>query len=102
MIRLRGDLINVYKYLTGENEDEGTRLFPVVPSDTVQGNGHKLKHRKFLLNTSKHHLTARVVKHWQRLHREGVESPSLEIMKSHLHMVLGNCSGWPCLSRGLA
>jgi len=32
----------------------------------------------------------RVVKHWNSLLREAVESPSLEIFRSHLVMVLGN------------
>ena len=32
--------------------------------------------------------------------REVVESPSLEIFKSRLDMVLGIGSRWPCLSRG--
>jgi len=37
--------------------------------------------------------------HW--LCREVVEAPSSEIPKSHLGTVLGDRSGWPCLSRGL-
>ncbi|KAK4829209.1 hypothetical protein QYF61_002474 [Mycteria americana] len=100
--RAWGNFINVYKYLVEGNEGEGTRLFPVVSSDRIGGNGHKLKYRKFLLNTSKHLFTVRVVKHWHRLPREVVESPSLEMFKSRLDMALGNCSGWPCLSRELA
>jgi len=32
----------------------------------------------------------RVTKHWHRLPREDVKSPSPEILKSHLDMVLGN------------
>ena len=32
---------------------------------------------------------------------EVVESPSLEMFKSHLDMVLGNGSRWPCLIKGL-
>jgi len=53
ILRLRGDLINAYKYLKGGCQEHGVRLFSVMSSDKRRAIGHKLKHNKFHLNMRK-------------------------------------------------
>jgi len=86
--RLRGDLINAYKYLKGGCQEDGARLFSVVPSDSTRGIRRKLKHMKFCLNMRKNFFPLRVMQHWNRLPREVVDSPSVEIFKTCLDKVL--------------
>ncbi|KFV83086.1 hypothetical protein N308_03948, partial [Struthio camelus australis] len=53
-------------------------------------NGHKPKPRKFHLNMRKNFFPGRVTEPWNRLPREAVESPSLEVFKTRLDAILGN------------
>ncbi|KFV09665.1 hypothetical protein N339_05758, partial [Pterocles gutturalis] len=75
--RLRGDLIAAYRR-------DGETLF------SGECNGYKLKEGKFRLDIRKKFFTVRVVRHWNRLPREVVDAPSLEVFKARLDEALSN------------
>ncbi|KAJ7424184.1 hypothetical protein BTVI_07572 [Pitangus sulphuratus] len=88
--QLRGDIMNVYKYLNGGYQEDGARLFLVMPRNRTRGNRQKLMRRKFHLNMRKNFSTVQATMHWNRLAREVAESSSLEIFKNFLDAILCN------------
>ena len=99
--RLRGDLINAYKSLKGGCQEDGAKLCSVVPSNRTRGNWHKLKQRKFQLNMRKNFFPLRVTEPWNRLPREVVASPSLEIFKTRRDKVLCSLLWVTLLGQGI-
>ena len=66
------------------------RLFSVVRSVRTRSNGPKLECKKFHNNMWKNFFMVRVTEHWNRFPREVVESPSIEILKTHADAYLCN------------
>ena len=81
--RHRGDLIALHNYLKGGcGEVAGQPLFP--------GDREFLRFCKerFKLAVRNNLFSERVVRHWHRLPREVVESPSLEVFRKRVDVAL--------------
>ncbi|GAB0183273.1 hypothetical protein GRJ2_000792600 [Grus japonensis] len=88
--RFQGDLLAAFQYLKGTCRKAGEGLFTKAWSDRTRGNGLKLKEGRFRLDIGKKLFSVSVVRHWNRLPREAVAAPSLEVFKARLDGALGN------------
>jgi len=66
----------------------GVRLFSQVTNDRTRGNSLRSHQGRFRLDIRKNFFTGKVAKHRNRLLKEVVESPSLEVFKRCINMVL--------------
>jgi len=84
--RLQGGLIAAIQYLKGDYKQELNQLFPWRRR---RRNGFKLKEIRFRLEVRRKFFTERMVRCWNRMPREVVDAPSLEMFKNRLVEALG-------------
>lgn len=62
----------------------------VVLPEWARGSRHKLKQKKYHLNIIRNVFTMRAVKPCNKLPREVVDSPAVEMLETQLCVILGN------------
>ena len=74
--RVRGDMIETYKILTGKEDTKWNRFFKFAPErgDQDLARGLKLFHKRHKLDKRKYVFSHRVTRKWNELSREEVQS----------------------------
>ncbi|RMC11207.1 hypothetical protein DUI87_12122 [Hirundo rustica rustica] len=86
--RLRGDLITPKNFLKGVCRQLGVGLFLQAATDRMRGHSLRLRQGKYKLDIRKNFFTERVIKYWNSLPGEVVESPSLGVFRKRLDVAL--------------
>ena len=79
--RMRRNLIEVYKIMTGLDRVDSQSLFP---GSITQGHRLKMRGRKFKRDARGKFFTQRMVNAWNALPEEVVEADSMTMFKRHL------------------
>ena len=81
--RLRGDMIEVFKYLKGHYDVKRPAFQPSL-SGNLRGNVMKLQKKRFRLDTRGNYFSIRVVTQWNNLPDSVILAPSVNAFKSRL------------------
>ena len=84
------DLTAAFQYLKEACKKTVARLNIMVCSDRMRRNDYNLKECRLRLDIRMKFFTVRVVRHWNRLRRESLDVPSLEVFKARLDGALSN------------
>jgi len=88
--RLRRELISDFQYLKEAYRKAGEEHFIRAFNNRMRRNGFKLEESRFSLDIRKKLFTVKLVSHCNRLPREVVDAPSLEVFKIRRDGALSN------------
>lgn len=76
-------------------------LFTGAHGDKASRNGFKLRESKFRLDIRKEFFNVWVVRHWIRLSREVLATPSLEVFKARFDVPLSTLGSVPAHNKSI-
>jgi len=86
--RIRGDMIEVFKILTGKNDTAAAPVMDIYDLTTTRGNDFKLNKIRDKYNLRKYFFTNRVVNVWNSLPNYVITAESVNSFKSRLDKFL--------------
>ena len=82
--RLRGDLIETYKILTGKEKIKSDQLFQKATTTEIRGHSLKLYKKSSRLELRKHSFSQRIIDHWNKLPDDVVSAATISTFKRRL------------------
>ena len=92
--RVRGDLIEVFKWVKGINEGNIKQVIDFSKQNRTRSNGFKLEKLRFRTNIGKNWFTNRVVNDWNSLSKHVVEAESINSFKRRLDEYMDRDDRW--------
>ena len=88
--RLRGDMIQVFKIVTGRDRIDGEKLLPQAQEVRTRGHARKLAKKRGRLNIRKYSFGLRVVNEWNALPEWVVNAKDINTFKDNIDKHWGN------------
>ena len=82
--RMRGDMINVYKYLHQEYEVDSTKILPLNQDTRTRGHYLKLQANHCNTRNRLHFFSQRIINKWNNLTEDTISAPSINSFKNRL------------------
>ena len=92
--RVRGDLIEVYKWVKGFNKGDLSKVLIVNEQSRTRSNGFKLDKFRFKKEIGRNWFTNRVVDEWNRLSEHVVGAESISCFKKRLDKFMDASDRW--------
>ena len=92
--RLRGDLIEVLKWVKGFNKGDVGKVISISSRDRTRNNGFKLVKCRFNKEIGRNWFTNRVVDDWNRLSQQVVSAQTIGSFKKGLDDIMDGDGRW--------